>query len=587
MSESRTGGFRSSEAAVKRPPSTVKLLGTSAILGLVVLAWVNFGPRQLGGSVSYVMTHGISMQPRVQEGDLVIVREAAGYQPGDVIAYQSASLHRPVMHRIVDMDENGYITKGDNNDWLDIDRPTNADVIGREWIHIPKAGKILAWFAVPRNSAVSAAVAGLFLFGGTSKKRKQVRRTEVVMMQAMNTANFKRLEPAQQAALGAVGFLALVSLLLGFLGFTKQSVTAVSQESAYSHRGSFTYAADAARSAVYPDGQANTRGPLFLKLIEDIRFTFSYRLDSEAEQQLAGTAALRARINDDHGWQTTLPLQAPTRFRGHEVELSGALDSDEIHRLTSEVQALTGVAGSYTVTIVPVIQVEGKVGGQPINETFEPELPFTLDGLQMTPPSAAAAPGEADPFKPSKPGSIHADELAENRVFMGPLSASVPAARRIAVLGLGLALLLGFLLWRSFAGSLEEDEIAEIEARYGAWLIPVAGVSSAGKKRVHVADIDSLVRLAGRYDRMILHAHDERQHVYVVQDTGVDYVVEITRPPRNSDLPQAPRVPRSPRLREQRRKDERNDLTDHLKEQLRELETEIASKGSRTGPDSR
>lgn len=581
-----TGGFHSLRPQfMHKPPSLLKILVTGAVLALVLIAWVNFGPRQLGGSVSYVMTHGISMQPRIEEGDLVIVREAATYRRGDVIAYRSEALAQPVLHRIVNQNQQGYVTKGDNNDWLDIDHPQRADVIGKEWIHIPKAGTVLAWFAVPRNAAVLAGAAGLFLFGGSKKRRAASRRRERPAMQTIDITNFMRLDRSQQSAFALVAVVAVASLLIGLLGFTKDAVTAVSQESAYKHQGRFTYEADAPKSAVYPNGQANTGGPLFLKLIDDIRFTFSYSLASDAERELAGTAGLRARISDDHGWQKTLELQTPTRFRGSEVKIGGDLDPQHIQDLTSKVQALTGVAGSYTVAIVPDVQVKGTVGGEPIAETFSPSLTFGLDGLQMKAASADPTAGETDPFKPSQPGAIKVSDISENKVFIGPLDLTVTTARRSSIVGLGLALLASFLLWTYFWRELEDDEAAAIEARYRSWLVPVTKIGVAGKKRVHVADIDSLAKLADRYDRMILHVTNRSGHSYIVQENGIDYVFELNDAPDTTDaVPQAGTT-RQARARQEQSKAERDELAADLKEQLRELEAEINSKGTK-GPEA-
>src|SRR3712207_4166967 len=102
-----------------KKPSKLKTVLAGANVALVIVAWVAFAPRELGGSVSYVITHGVSMEPRVHQGDLVLVRRAPAYRAGDVIAYDSALLKRPVMHRIVSGGPRGYVTKGDNNDWLD------------------------------------------------------------------------------------------------------------------------------------------------------------------------------------------------------------------------------------------------------------------------------------------------------------------------------------------------------------------------------------------------------------------------------------------------------------------------------------
>lgn len=560
---------------MNNPPSLLKILGIGASLVLAIFMWMNFGPRQLGGSVSYVMTHGISMEPRVHQGDLVILRQSETYRPGDVIGYRSAALGQTVMHRVVETDERGYVTKGDNNDWVDIDRPQDADVIGRKWIHIPKAGTFLAWFAVPRNAAVLAAAAGAWLLRGSKKRRRAERRRETPLMQTISTTNFMRLARPQQAAFAAIGLIVLVSLLIGLLGFSKETVTAVSQESAYNHHGSFTYRADAPKSAVYPDGEANTGGPLFLKLIKNIRFTFSYSLQSDADRDVGGRAALQARIRDEHGWQKTFPLQVPTRFRGNRVKVSGELDPRAVQDLTSEVQALTGVIGSYTVTIVPVIDVKGTVGGEAIAETFSPPLDFALNGLQMTPPSAD---GSNEVFESSQPGTIKISDISENKVFLGPLDLTVATARKSSVVGVGLASLMAFFLWSYLWREVEDDEAAAIEARYRSWLVPVTKIGAAGKKRVHVADIDSLAKLADRYDRMILHVSSRSGHSYIVQENGIDYVFELDPAPDATDAPPKPATSRQVRLREEKRKAERDELEADLKEQLRDLEAEINSK---------
>lgn len=558
-------------------PSLLKILGTGAGLALVVLAWVNFGPRQLGGSVSYVMTHGISMEPWVHAGDLVILRKSETYREGDVIGYRSAALGQTVMHRVVETDARGYVTKGDNNDWLDIDRPTDADVIGKEWIHVPKAGKVLAWFAVPRNAALLAAAAGAWLLRGSKKRRHAEKRRETPMMQTISTTNFMRLDRPQQSAFAAIGLVALLSLLIGLLGFTKETVTAISQESAYKHRGSFTYRADAPKSAVYPNGEADTGGPLFLKLIDNIRFTFSYSLESDAKREVGGTAALRARVTDEHGWQKTLPLQVPTRFRGNGVKVSGELDPQAVQDLTSEVQALTGVIGSYTVTIVPVIEVKGTVGGEAIAESFSPPLAFALNGLQMSPASADSSDGASGVFRPSQPGAIEISDISENKVFFGPLNPTVATARKSSIVGVGLALLVALFLWSYSWRESEDDEAAAIEARYRSWLVPVTKVGSA-KKRIQVADMDALARVADRYERMILHVASDAHHKYVVQENGIDYVFELgsTSVPRDagSTLGRTRQV----RLREERRRSERDQLAAYLKEQLHDLGAEIARK---------
>ena len=63
------------------------------------------------------------MEPGFHTGDLAVLRSADSYSIGDVVAYRSASLDTIVMHRIVSGNADGFVTQGDNNDWLDDDRP--------------------------------------------------------------------------------------------------------------------------------------------------------------------------------------------------------------------------------------------------------------------------------------------------------------------------------------------------------------------------------------------------------------------------------------------------------------------------------
>ena len=112
-------------------------------LVLAVASWIVFAPVQLGGQVSYVIVVGNSMEPGFHRGDLALVRQAADYTAGDIVAYRYPGLGI-VFHRILEEAPDGRFTmKGDHNTWTDGFRPTEADVIGRLWIHVPGAGQVL------------------------------------------------------------------------------------------------------------------------------------------------------------------------------------------------------------------------------------------------------------------------------------------------------------------------------------------------------------------------------------------------------------------------------------------------------------
>lgn len=512
--------------------SPARVLSTGAILALVVVAWVNLGPRQLGGSVSYVITHGVSMQPRVHEGDLVILRRASRYGEGEVIAYDSPSLGRPVMHRIVDRDERGYITKGDNNDWVDTDRPTDVDVLGKEWVHIPGAGKALRLVATPPGAAAVAGVLGLLLFAGTGKERRRQRKG-ISNVNGSTVGALWETSIIRRAALVVTAVLAIASVILGIVGFTREPVSSLNNEAVYTHTGEFAYSADAEPGPVYRDGSASTGEPLFINLIDTIDFSFTYRIKTEAPTEITGRAMLWARVSDDSGWKQALRLQEEVAFGGDQVALKGTLDPRQVQDLVSSVQQQTGVVGSgYTVTLLPTIVVEGSIDGRPIEERYTPTLDLTLDGNQLeltgTAETAVADASEGvDPLRPRQSGSLETSKIEANTIALAGAELPVEDARRFALLGLLLAAAAAFWLWFTSDDTVGGDEVTRIQSRYGRMMVPVKALSAHARHRsIEVADMDGLLRLAEHYDRMIMHEQDGDIHRYFVEDDGVAYVFQ-------------------------------------------------------------
>lgn len=64
--------------------------------------------------------------------------------------------------------------------------------------------------------------------------------------------------------------------------------------------------------------------------------------------------------------------------------------------------------------------------------------------------------------------------------------------------------------------------------RYGQAVIDVDVVDAAASRtQVQVASIDALLRLAERYDRMVLRQRTPSGHVYLVEDDGTVYRHEV------------------------------------------------------------
>jgi signal peptidase I len=92
---------------------------TGLLVALAGVTWIYLAPVGIGGGTAYVVTHGVSMEPRFHTGDLAIVRAASAYRVGQIVAYHSSLLHEVVLHRIVAIHHGRYVFKGDNNSFFE------------------------------------------------------------------------------------------------------------------------------------------------------------------------------------------------------------------------------------------------------------------------------------------------------------------------------------------------------------------------------------------------------------------------------------------------------------------------------------
>ncbi len=92
-------------------------------------------PMPFGVGASVVLSG--SMEPTLSVNDLVIVRAAGSYAEGDVVVYQSGS--SLVIHRIVRVEDEYVVTKGDANNTED-DPVSLSAVKGRMAFAVPYLG---------------------------------------------------------------------------------------------------------------------------------------------------------------------------------------------------------------------------------------------------------------------------------------------------------------------------------------------------------------------------------------------------------------------------------------------------------------
>ncbi|HUB73824.1 MAG TPA: signal peptidase I [Solirubrobacteraceae bacterium] len=502
----------------------------SGVIGLFVAgcAWYCLAPTSLGGSATYVVTHGVSMEPRFHTGDLAIVRSQSHYRVGEIAAYRNKMLGTVVLHRIVGREGDRYLFKGDNNHFVDFEHPLGNQLIGALWLHLPGAGADLHSIRSPALVGLLALAGALLLFGGAFVRRRGRARRQRRSQTQTPGAPPRDARGGLEPLLGAfsVGLLALLPFVaLALLAFTRAPTARTAFRVPYTQSGSFSYSAPAPPGPAYPSGRASTGDPLFLHVLKAVHVRFDYRFQTAAKHSLRGKAWMAATISSTSGWHTTLPLGAPTFFSGDHARFAATLDLGSLLALIHGVQSATDVNGAYTLTLTPTVRVNGSVELQPLSSTFAPAMEFSMSELEAKPlaKSAALAPAAGSRagdsrFKPSAPGSVGGKRYEPTFLSLGFTRMRTASARTLALAGIALvlcALAAAVALLRRRPRSAGAD----IEARYGRLIVPVERVwQLPGVPVIDVADADALASIAEHYDRSILHERNGGTDSFWVSD---------------------------------------------------------------------
>ena len=334
---------------------------------LAGLGWFYLAPTQIGGSTSYVITHGISMEPLIHADDLVLVRPADNYRVGQVVAYHSTLLHTVVLHRIIRIDGGHYFFKGDNNNFIDPTHPTRALLIGTMWLHIAHGGALVTllhqpWFA----ALLFGAVAMFVLFGGGQKRRRRDRgrRHDSGSRRARSLPPVTSFTPhsvsraSDRQLFGACIAGALVFAVLTVVAFVRPTHNTLTVRQPYTQTLRFGYHASVPPSPVYPSGTVRTGDPVYIQLVHQLTVTAAYRLTTTAPYRLHGTIGIRATLSNTSGWSRSFWLARPTPFVGASARTSALIDLPRFQSLANRISAQIGGAdgGSYSLAVTPRVQ---------------------------------------------------------------------------------------------------------------------------------------------------------------------------------------------------------------------------------------
>jgi signal peptidase I len=502
------------------------------VAGLAAI-WFAFAPLNIGGQTSYVVVNGISMEPGFHRGDVVIMREASTYQIGDVVTYHNAEMGGAfVIHRIIGMEQDRYVLKGDNNSWLDAYHPAQDEIIGKLWIHSPQLGIAMQWLRLPVNMALTTALLGGILM--TSMLIQPKKHGKGKNKPSGNSAG------GIEMALYTLGFIALVFLGLSIFAFSRPATRTVDKIK-YQQTGVFFYSASVI-PGIYDTEMVRSGEPVFPKLTCSINVGFVYNLVGDQLQEISGSQQLNAYVSDaQSGWQRTIPLQAETTFSGNSYSTTAALDLCQVQTLVDSVGQETGFRPStYILTIIPHVAINAKAAGQNLSDTFEPKLVFNFDKVHFY--LAGGSKPETDPLRTSKDGLMNTTATQANTVSALGFEFNVIDLRILGLVGLGFALF-GLLIlgWYIF-NTAQSSQEALIRIKYGALIMEVydRGFESVSPV-IDVATIDDLAKLAERQNTMILHMMRDYLQFYLVQSEGTTYRYVVSEGRHSPPKSEAPR----------------------------------------------
>lgn len=525
--------------------------GLFAVLGLLAAAWWFLAPASVGGRATYVVTHGTSMQPRFQTGDLALVHPASSYRIGDVVAYRSQTLDTTVLHRIVGKTSQGYLFKGDNNTWIDPDAPSRQQIVGRLALRVPKGGIVLDWINRP---AVTAFLAVAILTAGatsaTTRRRRARRRARAEKAPPMPSPFIARSAGWPRPALA--GMAAVVFAALAGATYVAPGERDHSERVPWTTTVEYGYTADVSPNLVYPDGRVHAGQTVFRKLVDRLTVHATWSLQSSASHRLRGTGTLEAVVQGPNGWTHSIPLGHPSAFASDNAVLSGELDLHALDDLVARAGRLAGVTTSqFTVLVRPTVKLAGTIAGTPVPSAPRPDTPLafavtpsTVTLARSTPvagsdsaardqrPTPAEQATSSTSLKPAPTTNL----LTVPRV--GPATwpilgydVAVDVSRWIGITGAVLSLLAAIALASSKA---PKDPCAGQLRRHRRFVISVSDLHVPVMSNVvELTTMAGLIDVARRYDRLILHQSTTGR--YLVEDESGVYRFQCThRPATNS-----------------------------------------------------
>lgn len=173
-----------------------------AILAVAVIWWLTLAPTQLGGPITLAVVSGTSMQPALEDGDLVVAVRQNDYQIGDTVIYDKLGgiviheIYAVVADAAAPTDANPspvFKTRGINNQHFDSWRVHASEIRGKLAFVLGGGGRpIIEFTSSPLLAGVTATALAAFVLLPRARPRINPRLRELLRHSATERRRIKQ-----------------------------------------------------------------------------------------------------------------------------------------------------------------------------------------------------------------------------------------------------------------------------------------------------------------------------------------------------------------------------------------------------------
>lgn len=496
--------------------------GSLSLLAVAFFLWLMFAPSQLGGKSSYIIVEGESMLPTYRPGDLIITRPSDYYRIGDIVTYIQPEFGIFIIHRVVAINNDRYVTQGDNVASRDTYSPTSQDIVGRSWLRIPYLGNLASTLKQPAFFALAVGALGFFflsslLFNPDTKNKAFRTQAHVNRPIAQNSMKLPQ---------GVEIIIPVVAVFFVFaFGLTIWSILTPSYIKEppirYIQAGQFAYNTSTA-SGIYDSGAAQTGDPIFTKITCTLNLSYAYALMGSELDNVAGTYQLYTQIMDPNsGWKKTVPLVGATGFSGSTLTANASIDLCQLISTMEQFERETGARqGTYLFSVFATVTANGTLQNIPFQSTLNSKLEFVFDRVNfyVNRPDPAI-----DPFLTSAEAAIDNPTLRPSAFSILGLPISVNLIRFISIaLTLITGGILAYLLYQ-MNSLMEVDMETRIKLLHGVLIVDASDLILKLAPIIEFDSIDELAKLASTQNTAILRTNYLGDVYYTVRVGDISY----------------------------------------------------------------